>query len=403
VPGLDTGHFIVRTLLADRVISEQDVARASEQAKTGGGDVISALVSLGIVSPRKLAIAKAKICEYPFVDIAAFEIDVRNATLIPRSVAERLQVFPLFCVDGVASLAMLDPLNLQAIDQVRQVLRTDVDPVIVDAEQLRALIARAYSIAQTMGEDQGKTGQEEELTTGEEPIVAAVTQILVAAIDSSASDVHINPDETDVHLRYRIDGSLRQQQGPGRAAHPGIVQRLKVLSKLDLTQTRKPQDGKFRFKPDWEKVPYAKDGMMGPWQSMPTLPDHWAVTEAPDATYPLKLATSPSRSYLNSTFSETPGSQKREGGPSLMMHADDIERYGLAEGAEALVGSPRGETILTIRRFDGLKLGVVIAEGIHPNGAHKGGKGINALTDAAQVAPFGGAAFHDNKVWVRAV
>ena len=133
MPGLDTGHFIVRTLLADRVISEQDVARASEQAKTGGVDVISALVSLGIVSPRKLAIAKAKICEYPFVDIAAFEIDVRNATLIPRSVAERLQVFPLFCVDGVASLAMLDPLNLQAIDQVRQVLRTDVDPVIVDS------------------------------------------------------------------------------------------------------------------------------------------------------------------------------------------------------------------------------------------------------------------------------
>jgi type IV pilus assembly protein PilB len=247
VPGLDTGHFIVRTLLADRVISEQDVTRASEQAKTGGGDVIGALVSLGIVSPRKLAIAKAKICEYPFVDIAAFEIDVRNATLIPRTVAERLQVFPLFCVDGVASVAMLDPLNLQAIDQVRQVLRTDVDPVIVDAEQLRALIARAYSIARTMGEDQGKTGQEEELTTGEEPIVAAVNQILVAAIDASASDVHINPDETDVHLRYRVDGALRQQQGPGRAAHPGIVQRLKVLSKLDLTQTRKPQDGKFRF------------------------------------------------------------------------------------------------------------------------------------------------------------
>jgi anaerobic selenocysteine-containing dehydrogenase len=86
-----------------------------------------------------------------------------------------------------------------------------------------------------------------------------------------------------------------------------------------------------------------------------------------------------------------------------MMHADDIERFGLGEGAEALVGSPRGETILTIRRFDGVQPGIVIAEGIHPNGAHKGGRGINALTDAAQVAPFGGAPFHDNKVWVRLV
>ncbi len=163
------------------------------------------------------------------------------------------------------------------------------------------------------------------------------------------------------------------------------------------------QDRKFRFKPDWEKVPYAKDGMMGPWKDMPTLPDHWAVTEAPDQTYPFKLATSPSRSYLNSTFTETPGSQKREGAPSLMMHPDDIERLGLTEGGEVMIGSPRGETLLVVKRFAGVQIGVVIAEGIHPNAAHKGGKGINTLTDAAQVAPFGGAAFHDNKVWVRAV
>jgi anaerobic selenocysteine-containing dehydrogenase len=85
------------------------------------------------------------------------------------------------------------------------------------------------------------------------------------------------------------------------------------------------------------------------------------------------------------------------------MHPDDIARFGLFEGAEALVGSPRGETVLTVRRFDGLQVGVCIAEGIHPNGAHSGGKGINTLTDASQVAPYGGAPFHDNKVWVRAV
>jgi len=77
--------------------------------------------------------------------------------------------------------------------------------------------------------------------------VAAVNQILAAAIDQGSSDVHVNPDEHDVHLRYRIDGVLRSQQAPGRAAHAGIVQRLKVMAKLDLTQTRKPQDGKFRY------------------------------------------------------------------------------------------------------------------------------------------------------------
>jgi anaerobic selenocysteine-containing dehydrogenase len=161
------------------------------------------------------------------------------------------------------------------------------------------------------------------------------------------------------------------------------------------------RDGKFRFRPDWEKVPYAKDGMMGPWRDMPSLPDHWAVTEEADAGFPFRLATSPSRSYLNSTFTETPGSQKREGVPSLMIHPDDAARIGIADGAEVAIGSPRGDTVLTARFFAGVQPGVVIAEGIHPGSAHKGGKGINTLTDAAQVAPFGGAPFHDNKVWIR--
>ncbi len=163
------------------------------------------------------------------------------------------------------------------------------------------------------------------------------------------------------------------------------------------------RDGKFRFKPDWQKVPYSKDGMMGPWQDMPTLPDHWAVNELPDKGHPFRLATSPSRSYLNSSFTETPGSQKREGVPSLMMHPDDVQSLGLADGNEVMVGSPRGETVLAVRAFPGVQRGVVVAEGIHPNATHKGGKGINTLTDASQVAPFGGAPFHDNKVWIKAI
>lgn len=248
MPGLDSNQFIVRTLIADRVVAESDVRRAQEHAQSRGGDVLAALLALSVVTPRQLAIARAKVCEYPFVDLAWFDVDVRNASLLPRATADRLGVFPLFCLDGVASVAMLDPLNLQSIDQVRQTLKMDVDPVVVDAEQLKSLIARAYSMARTIGDGSESAGPaEEELTSGDEPIVAAVNQILAGAADAGASDVHVNPDESDLILRYRVDGVLRQQQGPGRAAHAGIVQRLKVLAKLDLTQSRKPQDGKFRF------------------------------------------------------------------------------------------------------------------------------------------------------------
>jgi anaerobic selenocysteine-containing dehydrogenase len=160
-------------------------------------------------------------------------------------------------------------------------------------------------------------------------------------------------------------------------------------------------DGKFRFKPDWPNVPAHQDGMMGPWQSLPVFPDHWDVIETADAAHPFKLVTAPARNFLNSSFNETPGSRKREGEPSLMLHPDDAKRVGVAEGALVTVGNQRGELDLKVVFFAGIQRGVVIAEGLHANGSHKRGEGINVLTGADQVAPFGGAAFHDNRVWLR--
>ncbi|MEM1313915.1 MAG: molybdopterin dinucleotide binding domain-containing protein, partial [Pseudomonadota bacterium] len=159
-------------------------------------------------------------------------------------------------------------------------------------------------------------------------------------------------------------------------------------------------DGKFRFKPNWFEALVPKDVPMGPWREMPELPDHWDVLDATDAAHPFRLATSPARHFLNSSFTET-SSSKREGGPSLMIGPEDAAALGLDDGDPLVVGNPRGEVPLTTRIFDGLKRGVVIAEGIWPNKAHAGGAGINTLTGADPVAPFGGAAFHDVKVWIR--
>mgnify|MGYP000543944375 CR=1 FL=1 len=252
---LDSRHFVIRTLLADGLIKDAEVRRATDHAVTSGGDILESIVALGIVPSRKLAIARAKVCEYAFVDLGMFDVDIRNTRLVARNVAEKLTAFPLFLIDGVATVAMLDPLNLQAIDQLRQSLKSDVDPVVADAEQLRALISRAYSLARPDAADGVEEAvSEKALTTGDEPIVAAVNQIVSGAIDLGASDIHVNPDEHDLHLRYRVDGILRSQQGPPRSSHAGLVQRLKVLAKLDTTQTRRPQDGKFRFARGGETV-----------------------------------------------------------------------------------------------------------------------------------------------------
>ena len=160
-------------------------------------------------------------------------------------------------------------------------------------------------------------------------------------------------------------------------------------------------DGKFHFKADWAHVPLGNAGMMGAWDKMPSLPDHWRAIEEADETYPFRLATSPSRSFLNTSFNETPSSQAREGAPSVMIHPEDAAALGIADGDAVTLGNMRGETSLIARYFDGVRRGVLIAESVHPNKAHIGGRGINMLTGAEAVAPYGGAAFHDNKVWVK--
>lgn len=160
-------------------------------------------------------------------------------------------------------------------------------------------------------------------------------------------------------------------------------------------------DGKFRFKPVWPKVKAPNNGPMGPWRDMPLFPDQWDVIERSDEEHPFRLATSPARNFLNSTFNETPGSMKREGRPTILMHPDDIDRHGLVDGAKVRIGNRRGEVVLHVRAFDGVRRGVLVSEGLFPNEAFETGEGINTLTGADPVAPFGGAAFHDNKVWVR--
>jgi anaerobic selenocysteine-containing dehydrogenase len=161
-------------------------------------------------------------------------------------------------------------------------------------------------------------------------------------------------------------------------------------------------DKKFRFKPEWPRVPAGRSHDWGLGRDMPALPDHWDVIEKADAKHPFRLATSPARDYLNSSFNETPTSRKRAGPPRVKMHPDDLAALGLVDGARVRMGNERGEITLAAESFDGVQRGVVIVESIAPNDQFEGGWGINTLTSAVQAAPYGGAPFHDNHVWIRA-
>ena len=153
-------------------------------------------------------------------------------------------------------------------------------------------------------------------------------------------------------------------------------------------------DGRFHFAPDWSRVGRAH-------QAMPKLPDHFAVIDAACEERPFRLVTAPARQYLNSTFSETPTSKKREGRPTAMVHPDDLAELAIDDGGRIRVGNTRADIVVHAKSFDGLQRGVVVIESIWPNAAFEEGLGVNALTSAEPGAPLGGAVFHDTSVWLR--
>ncbi|GAB4353391.1 MAG: molybdopterin oxidoreductase family protein [Gammaproteobacteria bacterium] len=153
-------------------------------------------------------------------------------------------------------------------------------------------------------------------------------------------------------------------------------------------------EGRFRFAPDWKSL--------GPLaEAMPELPDHWPVIDEADAEHPFRLVTAPARTFLNTSFTETPGSLAHEKRPTVLVHPDELTRLGIGDGDPVRVGNRQGEIGLHARAFDGLQPGVAVIESIWPNRFFPDGRGVNTLTSTDPAAPNGGGVFHDTAVWIR--
>ncbi|WP_422000206.1 molybdopterin-containing oxidoreductase family protein [Reyranella sp.] len=152
-------------------------------------------------------------------------------------------------------------------------------------------------------------------------------------------------------------------------------------------------DGRFHFRPDWSAV--------GPYHAgLPSLPEHVENYERATADLPFRLVVPPARAFLNTTFTETPGSAGREGEPRALIHEDDAARLGLSDGSVVVLGNGRGRVRVKARPSRTARPGVVIVEGNWPSGAYLDGVGINVLIGADPVPPNGGVAFHDTAVWM---
>ena len=156
------------------------------------------------------------------------------------------------------------------------------------------------------------------------------------------------------------------------------------------------KDKKFHFKPDWSEL--------GSYHTqMPLFPDHMDNIEDVSEQFPFRLVTAPAHNYLNSSFTETQSSIKKEIRPQVKIHPKDIRKIGICDGNLVKIGNMRGEVIIHTEEFSGLQEGVIIVEGIWPNEAFAGQNGINTLIGSDPVPPNGGAAFHDAAVWIKPI
>lgn len=153
------------------------------------------------------------------------------------------------------------------------------------------------------------------------------------------------------------------------------------------------EDGDFHFQPNWERL-----GPRG--SAMPRYPDYWDVTDNSSEEYPLRLVAAPARQFLNTTFTETASSVKREGRPMLLMHPDTMRQLNLRNDQKISISSQTSSIVAHIKSFDGLQREVVVMESIWPNSAFENGVGVNALISAEPGYPNGGAVFHDTAVSV---
>ncbi|MEM7224030.1 MAG: molybdopterin-dependent oxidoreductase [Pseudomonadota bacterium] len=154
-------------------------------------------------------------------------------------------------------------------------------------------------------------------------------------------------------------------------------------------------DGRFHFHADWAAVGRDHAGM-------PVLADHWTSWDGADAGHPFRLVAAPARTFLNTSFTETPGSLKREQRPTVLIHPAALARLGRAEGEKVRLGNRLGSIVIEAKAFDGVQEDVVVVESIWPNGAFEGGLGINTLVSADAGAPRGGSVFHDTAIWIKA-
>jgi len=250
-----------RILVQSKLISEEQLDEALSERDESGKSLGRVLVDTGILTESQMTAVLAEKIGIQYVDLGSYRIDPDAANIIDIDMAKRYLALPIDYTDGKLVVAMADPTNIYALDDIRIIGGMEIMPVVSTKADITRAIETYVRNTVGMDEEFGEAEYLEEEGEGEEeedevfresgdeaPIVKYVNLIISEAVNEGASDVHIEPREKDVRVRYRVDGVLHEKRKSPRRIHPGLVSRIKILSNMNITERRVPQDGRFTMK-----------------------------------------------------------------------------------------------------------------------------------------------------------
>jgi type IV pilus assembly protein PilB len=267
------GERIADALVEDGLLSAGQIGELLEQQKKEGARLIKLIVDKSYVSEQDLAVSMGRVLNVPPINLARLSIPPEVVELLPRDTAHNYKVVPVSRLENRLFLAMADPLNVLAIDDVKRITKLEISPLIASEkaiiDKLNAFDAAKSSSMEDIIQDAQKQneadadadsieavkeGMEEvnldqlAASSGEAPVIKLANLIIVQAIKDRASDIHLEPFEKNMRLRYRVDGVLMDATPPPKQMQLALASRFKIMSSLDIAERRLPQDGRMRVR-----------------------------------------------------------------------------------------------------------------------------------------------------------
>jgi len=242
----------------DELTSEQ-VEKAQDKSDKAGISLKRAIIDLEFMSEHDLTSFVASQSGVTSIDLSNYLIKPEIVQIVPEALARKYLMVPVFKIGDSLTVAMDDPLNFLAIDELRLKTNCSIKTVMASESSIRQVIDQYYGASGTIAEvahviEEAEEQESDEVTAEDAPVIRLVNLLIVQAVKEGASDIHIEPGDKTLRTRFRIDGVMQEVKGPPYHLHSAVISRIKVLSKLDIAEKRKAQDGRFRLKMEGKDI-----------------------------------------------------------------------------------------------------------------------------------------------------